>query len=190
MFPFSWHAFLRHRISLTYNICVSHISDDAFIILTQRLKNMRPVLVCAFIRFACNSLPTNDRLHDELFASCPVCGDSTGSIIHIISCHALFSRASDIVRVRGGILFVSSGGGLQHPLITHGTPTVPSFAEHVSMRLGLSAVSLPSFRLLLIQLFVVQQAFTALRRSCCSSCTIASAEQLDAVMHAAVLSLA
>ena len=168
------------RVSLTYNILLDVGGDRANICRTiTLLRRSRPVLICTWIRFALNSLPTSSRIHDHLLSSCPACANSSDHVRHIMSCWMLFSCAWNVLISRrpfvrracningcGAHLF-----GLAAECHLHcNTETSPlTYRVHVLRRLDLYAKSVAHFEHCLELQFVVQQIFIAARRHCCDA---------------------
>ena len=97
--------------------------------------------------------------------------------------------------LRGRMPHVSDGFDFSSRPSTSDTPLPHPFGEHVCRRLGLTSPTVAIFKQQVKLLYVAQQTFTLLRRSLCAyvnergPVAAASAQQLDAAIHAAILSL-
>ena len=156
--------------------CGSVLGIDVFTSLVTYLRGVRPVLVCSWLRWALNSLPTSSRLHDSGFSRRRFCNGLSDNIRHVIECEAPFRVAAVVIgsrRRRGWSGDSLIGGmpsfGLASESALFGqindTPAPISFTQHVCERLGLRCNSLVSFRARLELLFLVQHMFCQSRRA-------------------------
>ena len=176
VYPFSWVQFLRRRVALTYKITVAGVLEDEQV---ERIllfvRGTRPVLKVCWLRFCLNSIPTSCRLHDDGCSYCPVCGNSSDHIAHVVQCQNLFHIALSVLTSRykrnltgslrdGGSPFASGLGVMDLPLSFNNETTPISFREHVLRVLGFRSSSQADFKLVVELLYVVQYVFIACRR--------------------------
>ena len=87
LYPFDWIEFLCRRARQTFpNICMSELDLRASMLyIVSLLKDQRPVLSLAWLRFILHSVPTYVRLHDEGYPHCPWCSCRNIGVLHVLT---------------------------------------------------------------------------------------------------------
>ena len=172
-----WAAFLARRFKLTFGI---DISVDNFNRVLLYCRKVRPVLTFSFLRWSLNSLPTASRLHDGGHDECPFCGCADVRTSHLALCTPVIDSASRFAADRNApcrtsvrppllssFVKLSCNADSGTRLATNETDFIHPLPkwQHIMIFMGLHASSSPELELYWQRLFIIQQAFAALRSS-------------------------